>query len=129
MLDSYAPKQRVFVVRYISGGINVRQACPAVRVNFNTVRDPRACSSEEIDLRVDTDARDHKVALELPAGLGDDALDSLATLEPVDTVTQHELHSARAMESSDHASNLGPENTCQRGRPRIDGGHLEPKHA
>src|ERR1700737_1773217 len=33
------------------------------------------------------------------------------------------------MECGDHVSNLETENMCQRGSPRIDCSHLEPKHA
>ncbi len=35
----------------------------------------------------------------------------------------------RFVKCGDHASNFRAENTRQRGRPRIDGSHLEPKHA
>src|SRR5260370_1295152 len=84
MLDSYASKQRVSVVCNVSGRIDVRQAGPAVLVNFDTVRDPRAGRAKEIDVGVDTDPGDHKVAFELPAGPGDDSLDSFTTLQAVD---------------------------------------------
>src|SRR5713226_5852309 len=52
VLDAYASKQRVSVVCNVSGGIEVRQARPAILVNFDAVRDPCSGCHKEIDLGV-----------------------------------------------------------------------------
>src|SRR5260370_35149234 len=100
-----------------------------MRVTCQPIGVSRARGPKKLDLWGDADAGDTEVAVELPAGLGDDALDSLDTLEPIDAVAHYQLHSVRAMELGDHTPNLGPENTGQWHLPRIDGGHLESKRA
>ena len=117
------------VVCNVSGGIDVRNARPAILVDFDPVRDPRAGRPQEIDIGVDTDPGDYEVAFKLPARPGHDALDSPAALDPLDAITQLELNSMRSMECGDDTAHLEPEHACQRGRPRVDCGHIDSKHA
>ena len=125
MLHPQTAEGRMQVIGHVAGGIDIGQRGPASLVHENPVVDGGPRGPEQLAVGGDTDAGDHQVALEATALLGPHALDPTRAFERGDRVLQDELHTLVTVNRREHLAHLRTEDSGQRHRVSLDGGHLD----
>src|SRR5205809_3492919 len=115
MLDADAAEERMQVVRHVSRREYVSNIGAASGVDQHSVVEGHVGALEDVDVRLDADRHDRKVAVEPSTALGNGMLYALRALEAHNLVMWDQLDPGVAMDAGNQVPHLGSQHRVERG--------------
>ena len=125
VLHADLPEDRMVVGRDIARREHVRELGSEDRIDADAAGLVQPFPRHHLDVRLRTDPHHDQVARDRTSPPGDHALNATRPFEPLDVVSEDELHPVVTMDQLHHAADPRAEDPEERGSEQLDDRHLD----